>query len=142
MPLVAITRLRVRSWRYLPLFFAQTLRAAIRAKGAEGNLAVSVMRDAHKTYWTRTVWSNDQAMRAFLWSHRHRQLLRRLAEWCDEAAVVHWTQESPEAPSWETAHERMLLDGQPARVTHPSETQRAYQIPPPWVRRMGVLQFK
>ena len=27
MPLVAITRLRVRSWRYLPIFFLQALRS-------------------------------------------------------------------------------------------------------------------
>jgi len=142
MPLIAITRLRVRSWRFLPGFFFQTLRTAIQAKGAEGNLAVSVLREARRTFWTRTVWTDEQAMRAYMSSDPHRGVMRSLAEWCNEAAVAHWTQDSPEPPSWEEAHERMQRDGRASRVNHPTEAHRAYQIPQPHVRRTGVLRFR
>src|SRR5438034_1147587 len=40
MPIVSITRLRVRSWSYLPTFFVQTLRIALQAARADGSLAV------------------------------------------------------------------------------------------------------
>ena len=142
MPFIAITRLRVRSWRYLPSFFVQTFRAAIQARAADGSLAVWVLREAHRTFWTRTVWINEQAMRAYMSSGVHRQVMRSLPEWCDEASVAQWTQDSPEPPSWEDAYQRMQRDGRPSRVNHPTKAHRAYQIPPPQVRRTSVLRFK
>jgi hypothetical protein len=36
MPLVSITRLRVRSWRYFPIFLFEALRAARQAAGSKG----------------------------------------------------------------------------------------------------------
>ena len=38
MPIVSITRLRVRSWRDLPPFVVRTLLVARQAAKAEGNL--------------------------------------------------------------------------------------------------------
>ena len=142
MPLIAITRLRVRAWWYLPGFFVQTLRAAAQARRAEGSLAVAVLREAHRTFWTCTVWTDEQAMRAFLAADPHRQAMRKLAEWCDEASVAHWLQAAPEPPSWEEAYQRMQRDGRASRVDHPSEAQRAYRIPAPRLRRRGMLRFK
>jgi len=66
MPFVSITRLRVRRWRYVPQFLIQSIRAARQAKRAAGNLAVSVLRDADRTFWTRTVWRDEAAMRSFM----------------------------------------------------------------------------
>jgi quinol monooxygenase YgiN len=99
MPLASITRLRVRSWRYLLLFFLQALRSARQAAAAEGNLTTRVLRDRRNTFWTGTVWANDAAMKSFMLSGVHRQAMRKLPDWCDEAAVVHWTQEGNELPT-------------------------------------------
>jgi hypothetical protein len=66
MPLVSITRLRVRALRYLPIFSFNALRAARQAKTASGNLAVSLLADANFAFWTRTLWQDDTAMRAFM----------------------------------------------------------------------------
>ena len=140
---VSLTRLRVRSWRYLPVFFLQALRSAQQAKSAEGVVAVSLLRDAHNTFWTRTVWNSEQAMRAYMLSGVHRQVMRRLPEWCDEASVAHWTQESPQPPSWEEAHQRLQESGRPSKVNHPSEAQRNHlSIPAPVIRASGELRFK
>ena len=44
----------------------------------------------------------------------------QLAEWCDEASVVHWTQETADLPEWHEAHRRMVAEGRASRVRHPS----------------------
>ena len=79
MPFVSITRLRVRRWRYLPQFLFQSFRAARQAKRAAGSLAVSVLRDADRAFWTRTVWRDEAAMRSFMQSGVHRRIMARLA---------------------------------------------------------------
>src|SRR5215831_8200963 len=119
MPFVSITRLRVRSWRYLPMFVIQSLRAARQAKLAPGSLSVSVLRDADWAFWTRTVWRDETAMRSFMRSGVHRRVMARLPEWCDEAALVHWAQDSSEPPSWPEAHRRLQGAGRRSRVNHP-----------------------
>ena len=59
MPIVSITRIRVRSWSYLPAFFVQTLRIARQAARADGSLAVALLRDRRNTFWTSTSWSSE-----------------------------------------------------------------------------------
>ncbi len=92
MPFVSITRLRVRSWSYLPAFFVQTLRIARQAAKADGNLAVKLLRDHRNTFWTGTSWSSEGSMKAFMRAKPHGPTMRSLLQWCDEAALVHWTQ--------------------------------------------------
>jgi hypothetical protein len=101
-----------------------------------------VLREAHRTFWTRTVWTDERAMRAYMSSDPHRRVMRSLAEWCNEASVAHWVQDSSEPPSWEEAHWRMQRDGRASKVNHPTEAHRAYQIPQPQVRRTGVSRFR
>src|SRR6266436_8977095 len=104
MALVSITRLRLRSWRFLPMFVWYVLRSARQAARAEGNLAAKLLRERRNTFWTSTNWTGEVAMRKFMTSGAHGKAMRKLAEWCDEAAVVHWTQESAELPTWPEAY--------------------------------------
>jgi len=131
MALVSITRLRVRSWRYLVPFIILAIRSSRQAKRAEGNLAVSLLQDAKLTFWTRTVWTTESAMKSFMLAGAHGQAMRRLLEWCDEAALVHWTQESNEQPDWQEAHRRLQKEGRRSKVNHPSSNQEKYVIPAP-----------
>jgi heme-degrading monooxygenase HmoA len=131
MPFVSITRLRVRSWRYLPAFLVQSIRSARQAASTSGNLAVSLLREKKNVYWTRTVWSSEDSMKAFMLSGVHRNVMRSLLEWCDEAAVAHWTQESHQPPPWHEAHAQILRIGRLSKVNHPSPAQLQFQIPEP-----------
>ena len=132
---MSITRLRVRSWRYLPAFLIRSIRSARQAKCAAGNLAVSVLRDSRRAFWTRTMWSNEAAMRSFMRAGAHRSVMPHLASWCDEAALAHWVLEAAEPPSWEEAHQRLQQEGRSSRVEHPSEAQRRFDIPVPRTSR-------
>ena len=61
----------------------------------------------------------------------HGQVMRRMLEWCDEAALVRWEQESGEAPDWREAHRRLQTDGRRSKVNHPSPVHESFQIRPP-----------
>jgi Domain of unknown function (DUF3291) len=106
-PLISITRLRVRSWLYFPSFFVQANRSAKQAAAAPGSLAVRLLADRRRAFWTMTAWSSEAAMKAFMHAGTHGAVMRKLMDWCDEAAMVHWTQESASLPAWDEAHRRM-----------------------------------
>jgi len=57
--------------------------------------------DAHWTFWTLTVWEDENAMRTFRGSGAHSQVMPRLAEWCDEASYAHWTSPDDAVPMWQ-----------------------------------------
>jgi hypothetical protein len=92
---------------------------------------VGLLRDRHRAFWTCTLWSNEAAMRAFMRVGAHRDVMPRLLEWCDEAAVVHWTDDALEPPPWALAHQRLARDGRPSKVNHPSPAQRQFEVPAP-----------
>jgi hypothetical protein len=142
LPLVSITRLRVRSWRYLPAFFVAALRSAYQARRAQDNLAVTILREADNTYWTRSLWANETAMKSFMVSGIHRTVMPKLLKWCDEASVARWTQDSAQEPTWDELHLRMQRDGRAARVNYPSEAHRRFHIAPLKMKRSKELRFK
>jgi hypothetical protein len=131
MSFVSITRLRLRSGRYLPGFLLQAVHSVRQAKVSFGNLSVAILYDADLSFWTRTVWREEAAMRSFMLSGAHHRIMPRLLEWCDEAAVVHWVQGAQEPPSWLESHQRLQQEGRRSKVNHPSEGQRRFEIPVP-----------
>jgi hypothetical protein len=112
-------------------FFFFAVRSSRQAKVAEGSLAVSLLRDSHNAYWTRTVWETEAAMKSFMLSGAHRKAMPRLSDWCDEAAVVHWVQESDREPDWQEAHRRLEQEGRRSKVKRPSPAHEKYLIPSP-----------
>lgn len=128
---ISVTRLRVRSWRFLPGFIFYALRSSKQARGAGGNLGVELLRDARNTYWTCTAWQDEAAMRAFMMAIPHKLAMGKLANWCNEASVVHWTQATADLPDWIEAHRRMATEGRRSRVRHPSEAHQDYRIAAP-----------
>jgi hypothetical protein len=131
MPVVSVTRLRVRSWQYILAFLFYAFRSSRQAKKSQGNLHMSLLRDIRMTFWTRTVWTTESAMRSFMLAGPHRQAMRRLLEWCDEASLVHWEQDSGREPDWQEAHRRLQAEGRRSKVNHPSPAHDSFQIPPP-----------
>jgi hypothetical protein len=111
------------------MFFA--LRSSRQAKGAEGNLHVALLRDAKSTFWTRTVWTTEEAMKSFMLSGPHRRVMPRLLDWCDEAAVVHWVQNADQPPDWYEAHDRLQQEGRRSKVGYPSPAHEKFDIPRP-----------
>jgi quinol monooxygenase YgiN len=131
MALISVTRLHLRSNRYLLPFLWRTLLAARQAKRAPGCLGMELLRDSNSAYWTKTAWTDEAAMRAYMTSGAHRNAMPKLLDWCDEASLVHWTQDAAELPDWTEAHRRMVAEGRRSKVRHPSPAHEAYEIPEP-----------
>ena len=127
MALISVTRLRVRSFIYLPQFFWHTFKSIRQAERSSGFLGGRLLVNAPFVFWTMTVWQDEPAMNAYRTGGAHRRAMPKLLNWCDEAAVVHWTQESPEIPAWQQAQQHMAAKGKLSKVNHPSPAQASRQ---------------
>ena len=128
---VSVTRLRLRSSRYVIPFVIYALMSSRQARRSRGNLEVKFLRDTNQAFWTLTAWQKDEDMRLFMMAGSHRRAMPKLLDWCDEASVAHWTQEASELPSWDQAHRRLVEQGRPSKVRFPSSDQIARRIPEP-----------
>jgi quinol monooxygenase YgiN len=123
MTVLAVTRLSVRSLRFLPGFIWHAVRSERQARNAEGCLAADVRREKLLVFWTRTVWRDDAAMRTYMISGAHKKVMPKLQYWCNEASLVHWSDTAGQLPDWNLAQERLQRDGRVSRVRYPSAAQ-------------------
>jgi hypothetical protein len=120
MTFISLTRLRIRSIRFVPLFFIYATRSISQVKQSPGFLKGSLLNDKHFTFWTMTAWDSLDSMRAYMTTGAHKQAMPKLLHWCNEASVAHWQQESSALPSWTEADRRMRTEGRISKVLHPS----------------------
>lgn len=131
MALISVTRLRIRSIRFLPGFALHTLRSVKQVKNAAGFEGGAVLLDRSWTFWTMTAWNGSESMRRYMTTGSHKVAMPRLLEWCDEACVVHWDQPETGLPSWNAADQRMRKDGRISKVHNPSPQHATLNYRPP-----------
>lgn len=128
MALVSVTRLRLRSLRFLPGFVRHTHASNRQACHAPGFLGGVLAYQGVQAFWTVTAWSDEAAMQSFRSGEAHKRAMPKLLAWCDEAAVAHWLQDGPELPDLHTARDRLLAYGRLSRVRHPSPGHAAGRL--------------
>jgi heme-degrading monooxygenase HmoA len=131
MTFVSLTRLRIRSIRFLPLFAVYAVRSRMQVQKSTGFKADALLADRGFTFWTLTAWDSQEDMRAFMTSGAHKSAMPYLMRWCDEASVAHWTQPDPTLPTWAEADRRMRETGRPSKVLHPSPEHAGLDYRPP-----------
>jgi hypothetical protein len=117
----------------MPGFFFYALRTNLQARRAEGNLGMDLLREPGHVFWTATVWDSDAAVKRYMISGAHEKAMRHLMNWCDEASIVRWEQDSTAMPSWLERHRRMQAEGRRSKVRFPSAAQERFVIPSPRV---------
>ena len=120
MPFISLTRLRIRSIRFLPLFALYTLRTLRQVKASPGFQDGALLPDRSWTFWTLTAWNSQEDMRRYMTSGAHKAAMPKLMDWCDEASVAHWEQADAALPSWAEADAKMRSTGRISKVRHPS----------------------
>ncbi len=140
MPFISITRLRVRSVRFLPGFLLYTWRSLRQVRGSSGFEGGRLLADRSWTFWTMTTWDSEASMRRFMTSGSHKQAMPRLLDWCDEASVVHWERAEMDLPGWDEADRRMRESGRASKVRNPSARQADLSYRAPRMTRGGVIR--
>lgn len=128
MAFISVTRLRVRSWRYMPAFVVYAMRSASQAKNSPGNLDTQFRKTMGLTFWTFTAWKDKASMTAYRSKDAHKQAMPKLRDWCDEASVANWSQESAALSGWDYATSQMAAIGRLSSVSNPSDIQSRGEI--------------
>lgn len=119
--IVSVTRLRLRRWWLLPAFFrsaAAINRQIVQIPGFHsGYLALG----PQLTFWTVSVWHGEQPMRTFRNTDPHARAMRKLPQWCDEAAIATFAVPDADVPAASTLGPLLTKHGRLSRVIHPSD---------------------
>ena len=130
MALISLTRLRLRSPVYLPLFFWHVWESTRQAQRAPGFVAGALARDPDGAFWTLTAWTDEASMRAYRNTAAHKRAMPKLMDWCDEAAVAHWEQEQGSLPNDAEALAWMSKLERASKVHAPSLGHAAGRVVP------------
>ena len=88
------------------------------------------MIDKKLTFWTITLWEDEESMKIFRGSSSHRNAMQHLAKCCNEASYHHWVQEENELPTWNTISEKLYSEGKLSKVRNLSKAQAENQFAP------------
>ena len=71
MPVIVVTRLRLKDPALLDEFFTDAVAAIEQAQRSEGNLGADALADANDAWWSVSAWRERGAMEAFVRSEPH-----------------------------------------------------------------------
>jgi hypothetical protein len=131
MPVIVVTRLRLKDPALLDEFFTDGVAAIEQAQKSEGNLGTDALAEAHNAWWSVSAWQDRQLMQAFVNSQPHLGITARLDHYCDEATFVDWEQDGAGLPDWQTSWRHLTADGKAAELTDASPANQARDFPPP-----------
>ena len=131
MPIMVVTRLRLKDPALLDEFFTDAVAAIEQAQKSAGNLGADALADVSNAWWSVSAWTERGPMRAYVDSEPHLTIRARLDHYCDEATFVDWEQASPALPDWPTSWRHLTADGQAAELTHPSPANQTRGFPAP-----------
>ena len=129
MPVIVVTRLRLRDPALLDEFFTHAVAAIEQAMKSEGNLGADALADANNAWWSVSAWQERQLMQAYVDSQPHLGISARLDHYCDEATFADW---SRPAPTCRTGRPAGATSPQTARPPNSPTRQRVTRdFPPP-----------
>ena len=125
MPIVSVTRLKLRSLRFLPAFAFHNWRTMRQARESDGMLGGTLAIGRGFSLWTITAWRDEAAMLAYRNAGAHGRAMPKLKNWCSEASVARWAAPDARLPSVAEAARRLGAEGKLSKVRAPSPGQAA-----------------
>ncbi len=131
MPIMAVTRLRLRNPALMDEFFTHAVAVLEQATKSAGNLGADALAEAADVWWSVTAWLDREHMEAFEQAEPHLSTEDLLDHLCDEATFVDWEQDSSDLPDWQTSWRHLVADGKSATLTHQSPANESRAFPAP-----------
>ena len=78
MPIIVVTRLRLRDPALLDEFFTDAVAAIEQATKSEGNLGADALADADNAWWSVSAWQERRLMQAYVDGEPHLGIRARL----------------------------------------------------------------
>jgi hypothetical protein len=95
MPVIVVTRLRLRDPALLDKFFTDAVAAIEQAMKSEGNLGTDALADANNAWWSVSAWQERRQMQAYVDSEPHLGISARLDHFCDRPRSSIGTRPAP-----------------------------------------------
>ncbi len=80
MAVISVTRLQLRSLRYVPLFMWHVYASTRQVRHARGFLGGQLANEGTKGFWTITAWRDEAAMRAHFRSAAYGRYVDEVAD--------------------------------------------------------------
>jgi hypothetical protein len=120
MPVVSVTRVRIRSWRYMIPFAIYSLRAVRQVRRAPGFLGGWLGQSRGWGMWTVTVWRDEAALKHYRDHDAHKVAMPKMLEWGDEGAMARYEQADANPPSPAAARDALASRGRTSKVRYPT----------------------
>jgi quinol monooxygenase YgiN len=104
---ISITGLRIERLWNLPTFWAHATRSMAQARAAAGNISAEA-RTIGGVHHTLSVWTDRDAMRAYLATGPHREAMRVFPRIATGMVAGYF---APHAPDWSEVHAIWLERG-------------------------------
>jgi len=107
--LAFISYLPLKHFRAIPNFFRFTSEIRRQLRTAPGLIGYSLdARPLARTFWTLSVWRDQQSLSDFVAAVPHSRIMQSLAPHMGKSQFAQWTVESNEIPlDWNTAKARI-----------------------------------
>jgi heme-degrading monooxygenase HmoA len=93
------SRLRLRSARHVPGFFRSALTVRRQVCRSPGAIGVSLLaQPLHKTFWTLSAWSDQDALDSFVRTEPHLGIMTRYHDRIADAEFAAWTASTGSLP--------------------------------------------
>ncbi|MEP7264803.1 MAG: hypothetical protein ABI772_09900 [Bacteroidota bacterium] len=131
MPLLSITRLRIRSIWLLPKFMWYAAKASKQAVAADGIIAEKTFKDRGLVFWTCSIWEDEQKMLNYMRSGAHKKAMPYLQHWCNEARTGRTIINTKEFPSSKEMAHILMQHGKASKLLQPNENHLKQIFPEP-----------
>ena len=138
--ILSVTRLRLRSWRFVLSFLRENERVVTQLCAAEGFLGGEVVAKAGLVFWTVSRWTSPRAMARFAHDGAHGAVIPKLAGWCSEASTVTFAVDGERPITPAEIATRLRERGRVVAVDRPSEAQRRGERARPDDQPAGLLR--
>lgn len=103
--LALLSFLPLKSFWHLPAFLLGTAKVTKQLAAARGLIAYSLLaRPIEKSFWTLSVWQDEDALQAFVHHPPHIRLMTSLTPRMGKTRFVRWTVKGSELPLlWDDA---------------------------------------